>query len=111
MHEAASFAKCLATAACDNVGLLFSFDGAARGNPGPASTGVCAWWGFFHNGEFLSEGLVLQKGVSLGSSTNNYAEATAMTAAVKTAVRYYFWMIGQLAQQAHSPSFQESSIH
>ena len=47
VHEAASFAKCLATTACDNVGLLFSFDGAARGNPGPASTGVCVHGGAF----------------------------------------------------------------
>ncbi len=57
------------------LGLVFSFDGAARGNPGPSSAGVCAWWGRFHMGEFLSEGLLLQKGTCLGTGTNNGAEA------------------------------------
>ena len=30
-------------AGCNEVGMLFSFDGAARGNPGPSASGVCAW--------------------------------------------------------------------
>ena len=25
--------------------LLFAFDGPAQGSPGPAASGVCAWWG------------------------------------------------------------------
>ena len=29
----------------EEVGILISFDGASRGNPGSASLGVCGWWG------------------------------------------------------------------
>ena len=83
-----------------SVGILFSFDGAARGNPGPSSAGVCAWWGCFQNGYFQSKGLLMQRGDCLGIGTNNTAESKAMAIAAKTAVRYYFWVIEGLTQLA-----------
>ena len=41
----------------------------------------------FNDGEFISDGLMLQKGSSLGTGTNNNAEAVAMATAVKMAFR------------------------
>ena len=84
-----SFLQQLATGEY-RLGLAFSFDGAARGNPGPSSAGVCAWWGRFVDGGFLESGLVLQRGIQLGIGTNNSAEALALTTAVKTALRFNF---------------------
>ena len=65
---------------CDanSIDLLFSFDGAARGNPGPPSSGVCAWWGYFCSGAFESKGLLIQRGTCLGIATNNISEATVL---------------------------------
>ena len=45
-------------------------------------------------------GLVLQRGVRLGIGTNNSAEAFALTTAVKTALRFNFWVAEQLAKFA-----------
>ena len=67
-----------------NLGMLFSFDGAARGNPGPAASGACAWWGVFSNATFTPKGLVLQRGSRLGHATNNIAEAHGMATALRT---------------------------
>ena len=43
-----------------DVGILFSFDGVARGNPGPAASGVCAWRGYWRNNMFEAKGLLLE---------------------------------------------------
>ena len=84
----------------NKLGLLFSFDGAARGNPGPSASGVCAWWGFFHNDLFEPKGLLIQRGTCLGTSTNNISEAHGLATAVKVALRYYYWVTEQLVQLA-----------
>lgn len=80
-----------------NVGLLFSFDGAARGNPGPSSSGVCAWWGKFIDGKFQSKGLLIQRGTCLGTGTNNSSEAHGLASALKTCLHYHCVVIEQLS--------------
>ena len=47
--EVSAMIRELSHAEVPNVGLLFSFDGAARGNPGPTASGVCGWWGKYCN--------------------------------------------------------------
>ena len=88
MTELASESDC-------NIGLLFSFDGAARGNPGPAASGACAWWGQFANGSFESMGALMKKGARLGANTNNFAEAHAMASALKLCLHYHCDVIEQ----------------
>ena len=83
-----------------SLGILFAFDGAARGNPGPSSAGICAWWGHFHSGAFQADGLLLQRGACLGAGTNNSAESKAMAIAMKTTLLYYFWVIDCLTELA-----------
>eukprot|EP00973_Karenia_brevis_P010451 1419347-Karenia_brevis.AAC.1 len=63
-------------------GLLASFDGASRGNPGQAATGVCLWWGRWRQGAFESAGLLAQSSKRLGVATNNRAEAMAQAQAI-----------------------------
>ena len=72
-----------ATTVDANIGILVSFDGASRHNPGAASYGVCAWWGLWDAAGFQSKGLMLCSGKKLGHATNNVAEARGMAAAVK----------------------------
>ena len=81
-------------------GLMFSFDGASRGNPGPSSSGICAWWGYWAEGAFISHGLLLQRGTRLGIGSSNSAEAHGMASALKTALRYLFWVTGHLSELA-----------
>ena len=81
-----------------SFGLLFAFDGAARGNPGPSSSGVCAWWGSFQADGFTSHGIILQKGCRLGCGSNTSAEAHGLSTAVKIALHYHYWLIQQLSQ-------------
>ena len=73
-----------------NIGLMCSFDGAARGNPGPASSGVCLWWGTFDSNCFHPCGLLIQRGVRLGTGTNNSAEAHGLATALRTALHLFF---------------------
>ena len=98
--EVVTFIHELAVCKLHNIGLLFSFDGAARGNPGPSSSGVCAWWGCFSNGQFQAKGLLIQRGTRLGTSTNNTSEAHGLASAVKTCLRYFCWVSEQLVQLA-----------
>ena len=98
--EVLAFLEALAGSDDHSIGLLFSFDGAARGNPGPASSGVCAWWGHFMNGAFESKGLLLQKGTRLGTGTNNFSEAHGLATALKTSLHYYLWVIEQTSKLA-----------
>ena len=87
-----------------NLGLMFSFDGAARGNPGPSSSGVCAWWGHFNADGFYSKGSLLQKGTRLGTGTNNTSEAQALASALRTALHYFYWVIEQTTHLVSIPS-------
>ena len=100
LHEAELFLKQLALDEHGNVGLLFSFDGAARGNPGPSSSGVCAWWGLFNDSNFYAKGLLMQRGASLGIATNNRAEAHGLATALKACLHYHYWLIEQISQLA-----------
>ena len=74
----------------DDIGILFAFDGASRGNPGEAALGVCAWWGSWSPQQFHVHGMILRKGLALGRRTNNYAEARGMAMALKEALRMLF---------------------
>ena len=84
-----------------SIGLLFSFDGAARGNPGVSSSGVCAWWGYFYSGTFKSKGLLMQRGTRLGIGTNNTSEAHGLASELKSCLRYFYWVIEQIAELDH----------
>ena len=95
---AVSFVTELARSGDRNVGMLLSFDGAARGNPGPSSPGVCIWYGIYINGEFLSRGLLMQRGTRLGTGTNNSAEAHGLATAMKVCLRLHYWLVDQLSQ-------------
>ncbi len=44
-----------------NIGLLFSFDGASRGNPGAASHGNRGWWGEWSPNQVCQKGLLYEK--------------------------------------------------
>jgi hypothetical protein len=83
-----------------SIGILFSFDGAARGNPGKASYGVCGWWGHFKGGIFEPSGLLVKRGCRLGTNTNNVAEAHGLASAVKVCLQYYGWVIQQSSELA-----------
>jgi ribonuclease HI len=80
------------------IGLLFAFDGASRGNPGLASFGVCAWWGTWADEGFCESGALLRRGLQIGTATNNMAEAEAMAAAIREAVRWHFEVLGELCR-------------
>jgi len=107
LHEAECFLNALAEDDHHNIGLLFSFDGAARGNPGLSSSGVCAWWGLFIHDSFLSKGLLVQRGAKLGVATNNEAEAHGLATALKMLLHYYYWLIEQISELArHAVRFE-----
>ena len=93
----------------NDVGILFSFDGAARGNPGPAASGVCAWWGYWRNNMFEAKGLLLERGFWLGSATNNAAESHGLATSMKAALRWHYWVIEQCTDLARH-SMRESDV-
>ena len=105
--ELQSFLYFLATEHTCDVGCLFSFDGASRGNPGPSASGVCLWWGTWHHGRFTPHGLLLQKGACLGTGTNNTAESHGLVTAFKTAIRLYCWVVEQLSELARHSEREE----
>jgi len=107
LNETATFITELSRPGTDNIGLLFSFDGAARCNPGKSSYGVCAWWGHFNHDGFDPKGLLLWKGARLGTSTNNIAEAHGMASSLKICVRFYCWVIEQTSELAQHSMLQE----
>ena len=98
--EIATFLAQLGTECSKCPGMLVSFDGAARGNPGKAASGVCAWWGCFDGGVFASRGLLWQKGARLGTSTNNKAEAHGLASSVKLCLHFYCWVIEHISTRA-----------
>jgi ribonuclease HI len=57
------------------------FDGAARGNPGPAAVGYVV---------VTNDGIVAEGGERIGRATNNQAEYEALTRAVEVARDYGF---------------------
>ncbi|MFC6615080.1 ribonuclease HI [Halopenitus salinus] len=57
------------------------FDGASRGNPGPAAVGWCL---------VTSDGIVAEGGRRIGKMTNNQAEYEALLAALRAAGEYGF---------------------
>ncbi|MFA9515624.1 ribonuclease HI [Halopenitus sp. H-Gu1] len=57
------------------------FDGASRGNPGPAAVGWCL---------VTSDGIVAEGGRRIGEATNNQAEYEALLAALRAAKGYGF---------------------
>jgi ribonuclease HI len=57
------------------------FDGAARGNPGPAAVGYVV---------VTNDGIVAEGGERIGRATNNQAEYEALTRAVEAARDYGF---------------------
>ena len=106
-HEVAKFVQAVACGEMRGLGLLFSFDGASRGNPGPSASGACAWWGSFLDGSFQPHGLLMQKGARLGTGTNNRAEAHGLATAAKMSVHFVFRVVEQLAQLSqHSVSLK-----
>ena len=101
VKEVVAFLNELSQPELRSIGLLFSFDGAARGNPGPSSSGVCAWWGYFDRGAFHSKGLLVQRGTRLGTSTNNTSEAHGLASALKSCLRYFYWVVEQITELDH----------
>ncbi|EMA62350.1 ribonuclease HI [Halorubrum kocurii] len=57
------------------------FDGASRGNPGPAAVGWCL---------VTSDGIVAEGGERIGRATNNQAEYAALIRALEAADEYGF---------------------
>jgi ribonuclease HI len=57
------------------------FDGASRGNPGPAAVGWCL---------VTSDGIAAEGGETIGRATNNQAEYAALIRALKAARDYGF---------------------
>ena len=98
VSEATRFLHTVAANEQHCMGILCSFDGAARGNPGPGASGICVWWGSWQDGAFYSNGLILQSGCKLGSCTNNYAEAHGIKLLMKTVLRLHYWLAEQLAK-------------
>ena len=84
------------------TGLLFSFDGASRGNPGPAALGVCGFWGYWMEDEFVEQGCFVRKGRQLGIGTNNYAESHSLAFAIKMALHWHFWLADALVSSRAS---------
>ena len=79
--------------ASDTLGVVFSFDGASRGNPGEASHGNSAWWGRWSAQGFKQQGMLFEAGYQIGTKTNNFAEARRFAFAVKAAVHFQFWLV------------------
>ena len=103
LEEVVKFLQCLSQSNAEGWGMLLSFDGAARGNPGAAAYGICGWWGRYEKDMFKPEGLLLQRAHRLGIGTNNCAEALGMASAIKTTLRFVFWVIQQLSHLALHP--------
>ena len=80
-------------------GLLFSFEGASRGNPGAAALGVCAWWGIWTREGFTEQGQLLRLGRQIGRDTNNVAETFGLARAIKEALHCLLHLAEFLAQQ------------
>ena len=82
------------------VGLLFSFDGASRSNPGKASHGNCAWWGEWIDGEFVTRGTLFCMGRRIGTQTNNIAEVRRLAFAAKAVLRFQFFFVEMCSRVA-----------
>ena len=98
LDEVPNFCKCLLEDRDGVVGLVFSFDGASRNNPGMASHGNSAWWGVFGPHGFTQKGLLFEGGCQLGARTNNFAEARGLAFAVKASLHFHFWFLDLCAR-------------
>ena len=96
--EQAKLLEALANDGGRQLGLVFSWDGASRGNPGAASEGNCAWWGIWENNRFNEIGMLMCRGRRIGTQTNNVAEARGLAFAVKAALHFWFWLVESCAQ-------------
>ena len=99
-EEVQNFISALVQDGQGRTGLMFSFDGASRGNPGKASHGNCAWWGVWINDSFHSRGQLFSKGSTIGIQTNNVAEARGLTTAAKAALHFFFWILESCSRAA-----------
>ena len=90
----------------DQYGLLVAFDGASCGNSGPASIGVCLWWGSWSAEGFSELGAIACVGRRLGRSTNNVAEATAMRQSMKQLLR----TVLHVASSATEALYSETAV-
>lgn len=100
--EVLRFSHSLVASDGEHLGLVFSFDGASRGNPGDASHANCAWWGVWEKDGFLEKGLLFSTGRRLGIQTNNFAEARGMAFAANAALHLRFWLIEHSSQASAS---------
>ena len=91
--EVESFCGQLIDDSSDTLGVVFSFDGASRGNPGEASHGNSAWWGRWSAEGFNQQGVLFEAGYQIGTKTNNVAEARGLAFAVKASVHFNFWLV------------------
>ena len=96
--EQAKLVEALATDGERHLGLVFSFDGASRRNPGAAAEGNCAWWGTWKENHFNEIGMLMCRGRRIGTQTNNVAEARGLDFAVKAALHFWFWLVESCAQ-------------
>lgn len=69
------------------VGIVFSFDGASRGNPGKPAWGCCGWRGYcsaygVHERELLSD-----IGKQIGVATNIEDKVAGLSMAVRMLLR------------------------
>ena len=103
VNQVANWIYKLSQGELDSTCLLVSFDGAARGNPGPAASGVSAWWGSFDSSSFHAEGLLWQRGLRLGTHSNNVAEANGLASCLKMMIHYFCWVIENLSELAAHP--------
>ena len=102
-NEVATWVHALVQDVLHPTCLLVSFDGAARGNPGPGASGVSAWWGSYDSNGFHAKGMLWQRGVRLGTNTNNVAEAHGLATCLKMMVHFFYWVIENLSQLAAHP--------
>ena len=94
------FVAALANDEHRGYGMLWSFDGASRGNPGAASYGVTAWWGTWSLDGFQAKDAIFTQGKRLGKAGNNLAEAAGFAAACKGALRCIIWILEQASRVA-----------
>ena len=93
-----------------SVGVLFSFDGASRGNPGKSALGQCAWWGIWSSTEFHPKEMLMQHGINIGLGTNNLAESWALAYTVQQALSWFFGICNELAAYTRIHDFSRHTL-
>ena len=54
--------------------------------------------GYFDSGTFESKGLLMQRGTRLGIGMNNTSEAHGLASALKSCLRYFYWVVDQITE-------------